>query len=391
MTIVHIAPNAPYNEGWGYQENLLPKYQKKLGHDVILIITDAMHKDGKVIATDCCDKMMDDGVRLIRMQSGYTHSRTIIGSLLSYMDVYPILLKLKPDFVFFHGLVSSTIFDVVKYKKRVNSHCVIVQDNHMDPHNGFSSNDIKTRMCRYFYRYVRRLSIPYVDCVYGVTPLRKKYAELFFGVPSTKTDVLIMGADDDSMDYDNHMTHRKSIREKYGISDSDFLIVSGGKLEDNKRIDVLMEACGGLDGVRLLLFGSVDAKNEQSFHSLLEKYPEIIYVGWITATDCYKYFYAADLVCFPGRHSVLWEQACASKVPCLIKHFEGMEHVDVGGNTLLTENETADQYRDTILSLRFTEKYDRMNRIAKSSKTDVFLYSEIAKKSIDDYHSLANK
>ena len=34
MKIVHIAPNAPYNDYWGYQDNLLPKYHKKLGHDV---------------------------------------------------------------------------------------------------------------------------------------------------------------------------------------------------------------------------------------------------------------------------------------------------------------------------------------------------------------------
>ena len=43
MKIVHIAPNAPYNDNWGYQDNLLPRYQKKLGHDVTVIITNKMH------------------------------------------------------------------------------------------------------------------------------------------------------------------------------------------------------------------------------------------------------------------------------------------------------------------------------------------------------------
>ena len=66
MRIVHIAPNAPYNEGWSYQENLLPKYQKKLGHDVTLIITNTMHAGGSVVTTDCCNKILSDGVRLIR-------------------------------------------------------------------------------------------------------------------------------------------------------------------------------------------------------------------------------------------------------------------------------------------------------------------------------------
>ena len=35
MKIVHISEN--YIEGWGYQENLLPQYQKRVGHDVVVI------------------------------------------------------------------------------------------------------------------------------------------------------------------------------------------------------------------------------------------------------------------------------------------------------------------------------------------------------------------
>ena len=63
MKIVHIAPNAPYNENCGYQENLLPKYHKKLGNEVTLITTNTMHEDGQIVETECCDKVLDDGVQ----------------------------------------------------------------------------------------------------------------------------------------------------------------------------------------------------------------------------------------------------------------------------------------------------------------------------------------
>lgn len=43
LKIMHIAPNAPYNAGWSYQENLLPKYQAALGHDVMLVVTNLEH------------------------------------------------------------------------------------------------------------------------------------------------------------------------------------------------------------------------------------------------------------------------------------------------------------------------------------------------------------
>jgi hypothetical protein len=119
MRIVHIAPNAPYNEGWSYQENLLPKYQKRLGHDVTLIITNKMNAGGTVVLTDCCDKMMADGVRLIRIPAKSGKGPKRLEPFLSYMDVYPYLLELRPDFIFFHGLVSATILQVVKYKKKI--------------------------------------------------------------------------------------------------------------------------------------------------------------------------------------------------------------------------------------------------------------------------------
>ena len=51
MKILHIAPNAPYNRGWGYQENLLPKYHKKLGHDVTVVVQTRTHQDGAIVDT----------------------------------------------------------------------------------------------------------------------------------------------------------------------------------------------------------------------------------------------------------------------------------------------------------------------------------------------------
>ena len=61
MKIVHIAPNAPYNEGWSYQENYLPKYQQKLGCDVLLVVTNQEHRDGKLEETACTDSITEDG------------------------------------------------------------------------------------------------------------------------------------------------------------------------------------------------------------------------------------------------------------------------------------------------------------------------------------------
>ena len=382
MKILHISPCAPYNDYWGYQENLLPKYQKKLGHDVTLIITNLTQKDGKWVETDCGDYVLDDGVRVIR-KARRTHFIKAYGNIRSKMDVFEELKELKPDFIFYHGLVSATIFDVAKYKKKINPRCVIVQDNHLDYNIGIRSTGIKNFLVKSYYRSLNRRSIKYVDRVYGVTPWRKLYAQKFFGIPAEKTDVLIMGADEEKIDFDNRNAIRERIRNEYSVKDDDFLIVTGGKIDAKKKIHLLMQACAEIPGVRLIVFGSVQNDIKEEFYSLLEKNENVTYIGWIDSDRVYDYFFAADLAFFPGQHSVLWEQACASKIPCVFEKWDGMDHVDNGGNSKFVVSESAAQLREMVVSLKYTDEYKKMKAVAESDATNIYLYSEIAKKSLE--------
>lgn len=381
MKILHISASAPYNDYWGYQDNLLPKYHKKLGHDVTIITTNTMHKDGKIVKTDCADYVLSDGVRVIRLAKKNYHQRILTG-INSKLDIKKYLNEIKPNFIFFHGLVSSTIFDVIEYKMQ-NPECAIVQDNHLDYNIGFKVDKWKGKVLCVFYRYINRKSIPYVNRVYGVTPWRKTYAEDFFKIPSEKTDVLIMGADDEKIDFINKDAIRKSIREKYSVNDKDFLIVTGGKIDAKKKIHQLMKACENVGSVKLLVFGQVLDDIKDEFNKLVKENKNIIYIGWIDADKVYDYFFAADLVFFPGQHSVLWEQACASKVPCVFEKWDGMEHVNNGGNSDFITPVTIKTIKEKINELNYTSKYYEMKAVAESQATDIYLYSNIAKKSLE--------
>lgn len=381
MKVIHIAPNAPYNESWGYQENLLPKFQAKLGHEVVLIITTMMHDDGKLKSVGVSDTISEDGFRVIRLPQ-IKSKLPRLSDALAKLDVYGLLVELKPDFVFFHGLVSPTIFQVVKYKKRKNPKCIIVQDNHLDYNIGFDpSASINKRVLGLIYRLMHRRTDKYIDRVYGVTPWRKEFAERVMGVSSSKTDVLVMGADDDLISFNNKDEIRRNLRAKHGIEDDTFFIVSGAKIDRKKQIHILMAAVNGMDKVKLLIFGNVMDDVRKELEQQLSE--QVIWVGWIDARETYMYFQAADLVFFPGQHSVLWEQACACKVPCVFAKWDGMNHVDVGGNADLVTPITKESIRKKILELKFTTRYREMKAIAESAATDIFLYSNIAKKSLE--------
>lgn len=384
MKIVHIAPNAPFNDGWGYQDNLLPKYHHKLGHTVTLFITTRTHKDGHIVDTAVEDFISQDGFRVVRLPY-HRYPLRVVTSILCKFDVYSYLLDVQPDLVFFHGVISATILDVVRYKKyrqKQGLDCRIIQDNHSDYNNSGQTGTVLQKCLQLYYRLLNRYTTRYVEKYYGVTPWRKQYLEDYFRISPQKTDVLIMGADDEQIDFTHREEIRSCIRKTCDIEDEDFLVVTGGKIDIKKNIHLLMEACGNITGVKLLVFGEAAKEFKETYEAILEKHPNISSVGWIDASKVYDYFFAADLVCFPGGHSVLWEQACATKVPCLFACWPGMEHVNNGGNAKLLENIDVKSLREAIEGLRFTPEYYQMLKIARSEATDVFLYSEIAKKSL---------
>ena len=379
MKIVHIAPNSPYNDYWGYQDNLLPKYQEKLGHDVTIITTNTAHINGVVTKVPCGDYRLDDGVRVIRVaRKEYGHH--ILSNMMSYLPVYSLLCELQPEFIFFHGLVSSSIFDAIRYLKQ-HPNCKMVQDNHLDYNIGTQSKGLALGMIKAFYRARVKKTVKWTQRVYGVTPWRKTYAEDFFKVPADKTDVLIMGADDEKIRFDQKTEIRKAIREKFGIEENDFLVVTGGKIDRKKHITELMQAVDGLENVKLLVFGGVLADYQEEFEQAING--NVQYIGWVDADTVYDYFFAADLVVFPGQHSVLWEQACAAKVPCVFQRWEGMEHINNGGNSDFFEEISVSGIREKILQLRFTPAYEQMKAVAESENTDIYLYSKIAEKSLE--------
>ena len=380
MRIVHIAPNAPYNDQWGYQENLLPKYQRRLGHEVSVITTNKHHVNGTIEETEESDYYIQDNVHIYR-KKWKQYSHPILTGINAYIPVIDLLRDLQPDFIFFHGLVSRSILDAVKYKKEINKDCIIVQDNHMDYYNSRSSKDIKGKIIRAYYRKMTRKTIRYVSRVYGVTPWRKQFAEEYFGVPSNKTDVLIMGADDEEIDFCHKKDIRKKIREQFHISSSEYLIVTGGKIDESKKIHYLAEAVNSIPGVRLVVFGEPMAEIKTKLEEI--KSDRIDLIGWVPSNKTYEYFMAADLVCFPGTHSVMWEQACACKVPCLFARWTGMEHVNNGGNSCFIDDISIEGIRKKIENLIFTDEYYRMKSIAESEKTNIYLYSAIAKKSLE--------
>lgn len=132
MKIIHICASGSYTDYWGYQDNLLPKYQKKEGNEVTVIATVLKHNKNRIVKCQPCTYFLDDGVKVIRLEYEKCLTNKIT-KILSKFNLIDILIKENPDVIFHHGLVSFNIFQVIKYKKAYNPKCVIIEDTAVYP------------------------------------------------------------------------------------------------------------------------------------------------------------------------------------------------------------------------------------------------------------------
>ena len=131
-----------------------------------------------------------------------------------------------------------------------------------------------------------------------------------------------MGVDDEKLVKLQNKDVRKEIREKHNIQQEDFLIITGGKVDNAKTNFISYECSAKIENknVKLIVFGSVIDDLREEISKLADGV-KVQYIGWINSEESYKYFGASDLVVFPGRHSVFWEEVAGLGIPMIVKYW----------------------------------------------------------------------
>ena len=386
MKIVHLCLSGPYNDNWGYQDNLLPLYHEKLGHDVTVIATNTMHgSKGPIILTDEGDYYLENGLHIIRL-SVKPLINMRIGKAYSYFQVYDLLKILKPDFIMIHGLITITALQAIKYKKKINFDCIIVADTHQDYNNSPIKNTVKNRIYFMSLRVLNKVCIKHYKNIYGITPGCIDYAIEEFKIPKERFVLLPLGCDTDGIKWEEKDEMRMQISQKYGVLSTDFIVVSGGKLDELKNTHSLIEAVGKTHkkNIKLIIFGSIADEYRDQITGLMNKYSDkVIYTGFLSLTEVYELYLAADLAVFPGSQSALWQQAIACGVPTAFKKWPKISYLDVGGNCVFLKKGDWEEIKELIESLMSDDdKIQRMKKVARIKGHDRFSYREIAKKSL---------
>lgn len=381
MKILHLCLSSFYIDNYSYQENMLPKYHKLAGHDVSIIASlESFDVHGAACLFAGAQEYINEygiPVRRIDYQRPF---KKINQTLRRYEKWYRHLEDFKPDIIFIHGCQFSDIKFVVKYAKK-NHYVKIFVDNHADFSNSAKNWLSKNFLHKILWRRCAQSILPYTEKFYGVLPARVDFLIDIYRIPNNKVKLLVMGADDEKVSEAKQIGTSETLRQKYGIKLTDFLIMTGGKIDPyKKQILLLMEAVQKIrnSNLKLIVFGSVTEDLKESISRLSDGI-KVQYIGWINSEDAYRYFSASDLVVFPGRHSVFWEQVVGLGIPMIVKHWEGTTHVDLGGNCMFLYEDSVDEISEVICKIvENKELYDHMKNIAMTKGMDVFSYKKIA-------------
>lgn len=112
-----------------------------------------------------------------------------------------------------------------------------------------------------------------------------------------------------------------------GFSSEGPLLLSVGRLQARKRIDLLIESCAALESEfspRLRIVGDGPARGE--FERLAaERYPRTEFPGALYGDELAAQFAAADLFVLPGTGGLALQQAMASGLPVIAAEADGTQ------------------------------------------------------------------
>lgn len=378
MKIVHVCLAGCYTIGWTYQENLLTKYHAKLGHDVIMITSKWVYRNGTQIYKTDNEIEFDGDVKVVRLE--IKGDKAISYRFKKYIGLYEAIDLEKPDILFIHGCQFLDIKTICRYLKNNNKVKVYV-DNHADFSNSGTTFISKYILHRIIWKKCAHMIEPYVKKFYGVLPSRVEFLVTEYKLPKKKIELLIMGIDDDLAKNIEENIDINRERSKLKIDDNDFVIITGGKIDHAKKETLeLMKMINEMyDNVKLLIFGSIIDELIDDFNSLLSD--QVIYLGWLNQSEMISKLLIADIAIFPGRHSVIWEQTCGLGIPIIVKDWKGAHHIDKGGNAVFI-SDCVELKTELKKIIKNNDIYTNMKNSAENCKTN-FYYSNIAKESID--------
>lgn len=379
MRILHLCLSCFYIDGYNYQENVLPRINKQDGNDVEIIASTETFIDNQTYGyTEPGEYYTEYGVKIIRLPYRNLLTKTVTRKIRAYKGLSAEIEKFRPDIIFSHDLSFFSVNEVVKYVRN-NPKVRFYADTHTSALNSGSSFLSLYVLHKIIYRSFIKQAIPFLKKYYYITEYEKNFSLLNYRVPIDIMEFFPLGGE--IPNDDKYLLNRYNKRKELGVAQNEVLLLHSGKMNKEKRTDVLIKAFmkSKLQNAKLVIIGSISSEWVNEIETLMQQDSRVMFLGWKNSGELQEYLCAADLYCQPGSESATMENAVCCRCPVLVKKGSSYSYEEDYGNLIWIDSE------DDIVEVLNDIEDTRINLVEMSEK------SLLCASTILDYKVLANK
>jgi glycosyltransferase involved in cell wall biosynthesis len=318
MRILHLMLSCFYIDNANYQENVIPRQNKKDGHEVLIIAsTEVFIKNNILGLTFHGSYINEDGIPVTRLPYNRIVNKLISTKVRSYPNLYKLIAGFAPDVILFHGTAAYALITVTEYKKN-NPLVRFYVDSHEDYHNSATNYLSKQILHKIFYKQIIQYCLPYIDKILYITYETLIFLKDAYGIPEHYLQFFPLGGT--IPEFEKRESVRNKIRSELKIGEDQILIIHSGKLDAKKRTSEIVNAFREVTNknLRLLIIGSMDDAVSESTIPIIEADPRIHYLGWVNSSLLQDYLCAGDLYVQLGGQSATMQNAiccgCAAAI-----------------------------------------------------------------------------
>lgn len=292
----------------GYQGYYLAKEHQKQGHQVTVITSDRYcpfpnyHQTVEKILGQRIrpqGKHKEDDLTVIRLPIWFEFSH---GGFILLKNLRSTLEKIKPDVVFADGVFSPVSLQIALLKP--NFKFKLIYDNHASDYNTDFKRSFLSRFYLGFLKTYHASQIKkYADKIVAIGTSEQALASQILSLPKPEIPIIYLGADNHH--FTRNLQKRKTIRDQFGFTDKDFVLITAGKVSQHKDIDTIIKAIAKLKSARVhLLIAGSGASGYLFFLMQLSKSlkldQQIHFLGPYDKNSIVSYYRGADIGIWAG-------------------------------------------------------------------------------------------
>lgn len=327
MRILHLMLSCFYIDDANYQENVIPRQNKKDGHEVLIIAsTEVFIKNNILGLTFPRSYVNEDEIPIIRLPYNHFCNKFISKKIRSYPNLYKSISDFAPDIILFHGTAAYALVTVTKFKRN-NPHVRFYVDSHEDYHNSATTYLSKQILHKIFYRHIIQKCLPYIDKILYITYETSIFLKDAYGIPDNCLRFFPLGGI--LPETEKRETVRKKIRSELELKEDHILLIHSGKLDAKKRTAEIVNAFRQVpdQNLRLVIIGSMDEDVSASTTPIIKADPRIHYLGWLNSGLLQDYLCAGDLYVQLGGQSATMQNALCCGCAAALYPYESHKYL----------------------------------------------------------------